>query len=98
MARHNLGTVVAFEVTRTLKKKQFWLSTLLVPVVLGIVIALVVIANTTTARGLTVTCRLDRRRSPVGHRVSDAEIATVNLRPDAFHGEWNYAIRPRHAL
>ena len=49
MARHNLGTVVAFEVTRTLKKKQFWLSTLLVPVVLGIVIALVVIANTTTA-------------------------------------------------
>ena len=49
MARHNLGTVVAFEVTRTLKKKQFWLSTLLVPVVLGIVIVLVVIANTTTA-------------------------------------------------
>ena len=56
------------------------------------------IARTTTARGLTVTCRLDRRRYPVGHRVSDAEIATVNLRPDAFHGEWNYAIRPRNAL
>lgn len=56
------------------------------------------IARTTTARGLTVTCRLDRRRYPVGHRVSDAEIATVNLRPDVFHGEWNYAIRPRNAL
>ena len=56
------------------------------------------IARTTTARGLTVTCRLDRRRYPVGHRVSDAEIATVNLRPDAFHGEWNYAIRPRNIL
>lgn len=49
MARHNLGTVVSFEVTRTLKKKQFWLTTLLVPVVLGIVIALVVISNTSTA-------------------------------------------------
>ena len=27
-----------------------------------------------------------------------SEIATVNLRPDAFHGEWNYAIRPRTTL
>ena len=56
------------------------------------------IAKTTTARGLTVTCRLDRRRYPVGHRVTDAEIATVNLRPDAFLGERNYAIRPRTTL
>ncbi len=48
MARHNLGTVVSFEVTRTLKKKQFWLTTLLVPVAIGIVIALIVISNTTT--------------------------------------------------
>ncbi len=55
------------------------------------------IATTTTAKGLTVTCRLDRRRYPAGHRVSDAEIATVNLRPHTFHGEWNYTIRP-HSL
>jgi hypothetical protein len=52
------------------------------------------IAKTTTAKGLTVTCRLDRRRYPLGHRVTDAEIATVNLQPRLFHGEWNYAIRP----
>lgn len=52
------------------------------------------IATTTTAKGLTVTCRLDRRRYPVGRKVSDAEMATVNLKPHAFHGEWNYAIRP----
>jgi hypothetical protein len=52
------------------------------------------IATTTTAKGLTVTCRLDRRRYPVGAKVSDAEIATVQLYPHAFHGEWNYAIRP----
>lgn len=55
------------------------------------------IAHTTTAKGLRVTCRLDRRRYPLGHRVSDAEIATVNVTPAAFHGEWNYRIRP-HAI
>lgn len=53
------------------------------------------IAGTTTAKGLSVTCRLDRRRYPVGRKVSDEEFATVNLAPDAFHGEWNYVIRPR---
>lgn len=55
------------------------------------------IAGTTTAKGLSVTCRLDRRRYPVGRKVSDEEFATVNLTPDAFHGEWNYIIRPRDA-
>jgi len=53
------------------------------------------IASTTTAKGLSVTCRLDRRRYPVGRKVSDEEFATVNATPDAFHGEWNYTIRPR---
>ena len=53
------------------------------------------IAGTTTAKGLKVTCRLDRRRYPVGQRVSKRELATRNLTPDAFHGEWNYIIRPR---
>jgi hypothetical protein len=53
------------------------------------------IANTTTAKGLRVTCRLDRRRYPVGRKVPDEEFATINLTPNAFHGEWNYIIRPR---
>lgn len=52
------------------------------------------IANTTTAKGLTVTCRLDRRRYAAGHRVSDEQMARLNLTPHAFHGEWNYSIRP----
>ena len=34
--------------TGTLKWKQLWLTTLLVPVAIGIVIALIVISNTTT--------------------------------------------------
>ena len=53
------------------------------------------IAGTTTAKGLSVTCRLDRRRYPVGRKVSDDEFATVDLHPEPFHGEWNYVIRPR---
>jgi len=53
------------------------------------------IAGTTTAKGLTVTCRLDRRRYPVGRKISDEAFAIVNLKPHAFHGEWNYSIHPR---
>ena len=53
------------------------------------------IAGTTTAKGLRVTCRLDRRRYPVGRKVPNKEFATINLTPNAFHGEWNYIIRPR---
>ena len=53
------------------------------------------IANTTTAKGLTVTCRLDRRRYPVGRKVSNKEMATLRLTPQPFHGDWNYVIKPR---
>jgi hypothetical protein len=55
------------------------------------------IAGTTTAHGLTVTCRLDRRRYATGRQVSDEEYATLNLVPHEFHGDWNYSIRPRRA-
>jgi hypothetical protein len=53
------------------------------------------IAATTTAKGLKVTCRLDRRKYPTGRKVSDEEIAALNITPLRFHGEWNYTIRPR---
>jgi hypothetical protein len=52
------------------------------------------IAFTTTAKGLTVTCRLDRRRYPTGRKISNREFAAVNISPAKFHGEWNYTIRP----
>jgi hypothetical protein len=52
------------------------------------------IAGTTTAKGLTVTCRLDHRKYPVGRKITDDEFAHVNLKPDNFHGEWNYTIHP----
>jgi hypothetical protein len=54
------------------------------------------IANTTTAKGLKVRCRLDRRKYPIGRRVSDEEMKRVNLKRNTFHGDWNYVIVPNH--
>jgi hypothetical protein len=53
------------------------------------------IAKTTTAKGLTVICRLDRRKYPTGRKVTAEEMKGVNLYPEKFHGEWNYVIKPR---
>ena len=52
------------------------------------------IAGTTTAKGLTVTCRLDRRKYPTGRKISPAEMKQVKVKPNRFHGEWNYVIAP----
>ena len=53
------------------------------------------IAATTTKTGLIVRSRLDDRVYAKGRRVTDKQLAGVHLEPDAFHGEWNYTIRPR---
>jgi hypothetical protein len=53
------------------------------------------IANTTTRTGLTVQCRLDENIYEKGLRVSDAELAALNITHADFHGEWNYTIAPR---
>jgi hypothetical protein len=52
------------------------------------------ISRTTTAKGLQVTCRLDRRKYPTGRKVTNEEIGRVNLQTNKFHGEWNYTIHP----
>jgi len=53
------------------------------------------IAKTTTTTGLSVSCRLDRRRYSTGRRVTEEQMATIALVPDDFHGDWNYTIQPR---
>jgi len=53
------------------------------------------ISKTTTATGLKVTCRLDRRKYPTGRKVTNEEMKRVNLERHTFHGDWNYTIRPR---
>jgi len=55
------------------------------------------IAGTTTTKGLTVSCYLDHRKYPIGKKVSDSEMASINIEPNNFHGEWNYTIKPRHS-
>jgi len=52
------------------------------------------IARTTTAKGLKVTCRLDRRKYPTGRKITKEEMARVNMIRNKFHGEWNYVIKP----
>jgi len=52
------------------------------------------IARTTTAKGLKVKCRLDRRKYPTGRKVTDEEMEHINIERNKFHGEWNYVIKP----
>lgn len=53
------------------------------------------IANTATQQGLIVKAELDTGSYPTGIKVSDEELALVNLIPKKFHGDWNYTIAPR---
>jgi len=53
------------------------------------------IGATTTASGLRVQAELDPGAYPTKVKVSDDELATVQLTPHAFHGEWNYTVTPR---
>jgi Rhodopirellula transposase DDE domain len=52
------------------------------------------IAATTTKTGLKVHCELDPNTYPAGVKVTDAEIARINLQRHDFHGDWNYTIMP----
>jgi hypothetical protein len=52
------------------------------------------IGHTKTETGLTVQAEVDRAEYPTGIKVSAEELATVNMSPDRFHGEWNYLIMP----
>lgn len=49
MAANNLGTVIRFEVVRTLTKPRFWVATLFVPVLIGVVFALVAASGASTS-------------------------------------------------
>jgi len=52
------------------------------------------IANTATQQGLTIQAELDTGAYPTGVKVSDEELARVNLVTAGFHGDWNYSITP----
>jgi hypothetical protein len=53
------------------------------------------IANTKTETGLAVRCVEDKNIYKKGIKISNAELAKVNLEPATFHGEWNYTIKSK---
>jgi len=53
------------------------------------------IGATTTKTGLAARCELDQRAYSKGIRVSDEDMAALNIYRDPFHGEWNYTIKPQ---
>jgi transposase len=52
------------------------------------------IAATSTQQGLRIRAELDSGVYPTGIKVSDTELAAVNLKRADFHGDWNYRILP----
>lgn len=52
------------------------------------------IGATTTASGLRVKARLDKKKYPTGVQVPDEQMKTLKLRPHRFHGDWNYTLAP----
>ena len=55
------------------------------------------ISNTTTSTGLKVYAQLDDREYEKGIKVSDEQLATINISRNPFHGDWNYTMAPSHA-
>ncbi len=58
-------------------------------------VVLELLSHTTTKEGLTVTAIKDSHVYPTGIKVSDEELAALNLSRASFHGEWNYTIKPQ---
>lgn len=56
------------------------------------------IGSTTNQAGLQIRVALDSTLYPTKKQVSDEELARVQVRPDSFHGEWNYSIHPRESV
>ena len=54
------------------------------------------IAAPSTSAGLSVHAELDSRTYQAGIKLSDEDMAQVNMLRDRFHGDWNYEIRPRN--
>jgi transposase len=56
------------------------------------------ISHTTTKQGLTVTAVKDSNSYPTGIKVSDEDLATLNIKSEPFHGDWNYTIQPQESV
>lgn len=50
MRLHNLSNVISFEITRTVKKKRFWIGMLAMPLMIVVIFALIVVSNDNSAK------------------------------------------------
>jgi hypothetical protein len=56
------------------------------------------LSHTTTKEGLKVTAMIDQNKYPTKIKVTDAQLATINIVRNSFHGEWNYTIKPQNTV
>ena len=54
------------------------------------------IGSTRTKTGLVIKAALDRRTYRKGIKVSDEEMAELNIKRARFHGDWNCTVVPRN--
>jgi hypothetical protein len=59
---------------------------------LAVIVSL--IGATTTTKGLRVRSEIDRESYPQGIKISDDQMASIQLERHDFHGDWNYTIHP----
>ena len=52
------------------------------------------LSHTKTKEGLAVTAIVDKNIYPIGVKVTDEEIKKLNIIRNAFHGDWNYTVKP----
>jgi transposase len=53
------------------------------------------IGHTRTPAGLRVKAKLDSRKYPTGVVIKNAQMKTLTILRNEFHGEWNYEVHPR---
>ena len=53
------------------------------------------IGHTTTKTGLEIHSELNKNSYPTGKVVTDAQLESLTIKRDKFHGEWNYTLVPR---
>jgi len=52
--------------------------------------------NTTTKTGLKIQAELDENIYEKWIKISNKELAKINIEKEEFHGEWNYSILPTY--
>jgi hypothetical protein len=63
--------------------------------VVSVEVVVSLISSTFTAKGFRVVCVADERVYKLGQKVSDDELAVLNISRDEFLGDWNYKISPK---